>query len=250
MFFGIKKTKDKSLPGQKFLLDVCLRPGRKVDLVLGSLAEADQADIRGTILWGLEKKKLLLAQTRPPLEDSLLNREVFVTFLAGANDGGRIRVGYRTVLEKPPESRAARDGSEEELLVVPGPKKLTRLTLRLNRRLAPPAEAGLKLFLLPGREELSLADISRSGIRFFHPGHLAWEPGAELDLLLAAFGRELGLKAKVVRRENNLLSGASSAGVTAVCFAPGQETAAGRLGDLLGEMSKSGARPGGVLPPA
>ena len=100
VFFGIKKPRDKSLPEQKFLLDVCLRPGRKVDLVLGSLSQADQADIRGTILFGLEKKKLLLAQTRPPLAGDLLDREIFVTFLAGANDGGRIRVGYRTVLKR------------------------------------------------------------------------------------------------------------------------------------------------------
>ena len=98
--FRIKKSRDNSLPDQKFLLDVCLRPGRKVDLVLESLSEVDPSGIRGTILVGLEKKKLILAQTRPRLEESRLGRKIFVTFLAGANDGGRVRVGYRTVLEK------------------------------------------------------------------------------------------------------------------------------------------------------
>ena len=134
--------------------------------------------------------------------------------------------------------------------MVPAPKKLARLTLRLNRRLAPPAEAGLRLFLLPRREELSLADISRSGVRFFHPGHLAWEPGAELDLLLSGSGGELGLKARVVRGEKNLLDRGASAGVTAVRFTPGQDKAARRLGALLGEMQKPGERGPSGRPPS
>ena len=235
VFFGIRKSRDRSLPDQKFLLDACLRPGRKVDLVLGSLSDASQADIRTTILCGLEKKKLLLAQTRPRLDEALLGREVFVTFLAGANDGGRVRVGYRAVLEK----GGRRRGSGEELVVVSAPKKLGRLTLRLNRRLAPPAEAGLGLLLLPGREALSLADISQSGVRFFHPGHLAWEPGDDLELLLVVSGRELGLVARVVRGERNLLSGGTSAGVTAARFKPGQDEALRRLGSILGGMFKA-----------
>ena len=133
--------------------------------------------------------------------------------------------------------------------MVPAPKRLTRLTLRLNRRLAPPAGGGLRLFLLPRREELSLADISQGGIRFFHPGHLGWEPGAELDLLLLGPGRELGLKAEVMRSEKSPFAGEASPGVTAVRFKPGQDEAALGLGLILGEMPSAGDHaPAAALP--
>jgi len=137
-------------PGQKDLLLNSLRPGANVDLVVNRDHVHELADVRSSLLHEVKNRRLILAQTTPPLSRAHVGREIEVTFLLHMNDvpGGRwLRAGYTTeLLEITPNYRLGPD-LVETVLVVDMPRKLDQNSVRMHFRVIPPLDYGLRAFL-------------------------------------------------------------------------------------------------------
>lgn len=244
LVFGFAKKAKSGLPPQKVLISTCLKPGRKVDLVLEADPARNLVDVRSTMLYDQDKKaQLLLAQTAPRVDPNSKGKNLEVTFLARYEDspGGRwIRVGYRAALLGVLESFEVGPSMHEPVLLVPGPKKLVPMTLRLDKRLDPPGGQSLRLYIMPEGTEVTLADISLGGARFSHPTSWSFAAQKVLDLELARGGERVAFQAKVLRSGERLLHGGVASGSTAVHFDNLGNIAKQKLSQML-----NGARTGG-----
>lgn len=243
MSFGLAKEGQQKLPAQKTLKSTCLKPGRKVDLVLSAGKDPAPVDVRSTMLYDLDKRsRLLLAQTSPKVDAANSGRKMEVTFLAKFQDvpGGRwLRVGYQTPLVDVKDNYQVGPAAREEVLLVGAPKKLVSKTLRLDDRLEPPPDQNLKLFIMPDRTLVQITDISLGGVRFTHP--LAWhfKPQNTISLSLGGGETEFRIEAQVVRSGDIQLSNGQTSGMTAVRFEGVSPIQRQKLADLLRNVSNS-----------
>ena len=139
------------LPIQKELFLACLRPGSHADLVLNRDDDEETVEARGSMVHDLTRdRKLILAQTSPPLGKSYLGKSLEVTFLSRFDDipGGRLlRVGYAAkLLDIIPDYHLS-PTLVETVLVVNVPPRLDETSLRMHFRVVPPLEYGLKAFI-------------------------------------------------------------------------------------------------------
>ena len=196
-------------PAYADAIKVAMDPGRTaggyelVDLILRLDIEKDDIDVRKSVLHQTDKQgRLILAQTSPPVLSSQRNQVCEITFLYHQQlKDGRVwrRVGYRApILQVLPNFQLA-DRLADAVIVVPGPQKLRPSSVRLFYRVEPPADLGLKLFLMPERLEVRLADLSAGGVGLYHPWGADLPVNTRLDLLLTLGGFALRLPARVIR---------------------------------------------------
>ena len=234
----ILRRKHKRIPSQKELRKLCLRPGRKVELVLATDLARDFIEVRSSLLEDIDAKgRLILDQTLPRLGPSYLGREIEVTFLVRREDvpgGAWLRVGYRTPVAELRDDYPLGRGLKGDVIVVEGPKELKPYTLRLNFRLRPPPDRDLRLYLLPDRTRVEIEDISGGGVRFSHPRLWRFTPGKGLTLALESGETRLVLEANVVRSGETRRG--SDRALTAVRFAGNPPETMHRLNYLLQEL--------------
>jgi hypothetical protein len=205
MLFGRKKKSVKSkLPNQKKLKETCLRPGRKVDLIVGTNLKKEIIDIRSTTLHMLDDRhNLVLSQTFPPVSADMVGRILEITFLIRLAEGGKrhwLRAGYKAELLKILPDYSIGRGRRDNVLIVPHPKELGRFTLRLNFRLTPPSDLDLRLHVWSEKNRpVEVLDISQGGVRFAHPPRADWSVGDTISLVLLADDLVLNLTGNCVR---------------------------------------------------
>lgn len=145
------RTDKPALPNQKDLFLTCLRPGNHVDLVTKRDDDSEIVESHGSMLQDITRdRKLILAQTSPPLGPSRVGSNLEVTFLIRLDDvpGGRLlRVGYSTPLVAVIQNYRLSGSVTEPVLVVDLPPRLDETSLRMHFRVVPPLEMGLKVFI-------------------------------------------------------------------------------------------------------
>jgi hypothetical protein len=242
---------DASLPSQDVLRAACLRAGRPVDLILQTNLDHNQIDVRPSALHEIDEKgRLILAQTRPPVKSAFQGRQMEITFLAryGNTSGGRwLRVGYDAPLLAVLEDYELRPGLQEQALVVPGPHKLDVRTLRLDYRLEPSLDSGLRLCFWPDETPLAILDISAGGVRFSHSSAWSFARGQKLTMALKSRDETLVLVGRV-RRSGPMESPANGKlSETAVRFEEMELAARQRLSQLIQEaLRRQLARQSGI----
>jgi hypothetical protein len=228
---------EKPLPTQEVLRATCLRPGRPVDLILQTDLDNNLIDVRPTMLHEVDAKgRLILAQTKPLIKTSFAGRPLEITFLARYNDvaGGRwLRVGYVAQLIGVLDNYRLGPEMREQVLLAPGPPKLTTFTLRLDYRLEPPLDSDLHLCFWPDRTPLRIVDISAGGVRFSHSASWSFSPRQKLNFALESQGETLVLVGRVKRSGEPEGPAIKGLGVTAVQFEEMELASRQRLSQLI-----------------
>ena len=219
------------------LKSVCLRPGRQVDIVVAIDLEKNYIDTRPSILHDLHPSgRLILGQTAPPLAQRYIGREIEVTFLAKYNlepGGVWVRVGYKTQLLGIFENYRLSQTLTEPVLVVDQPQTLEQSTLRLDFRLVPPMDQDLHLYLWPEQIELTIVDISLSGVRFSHDRTMAFELKQRISVCIESEGWSLVSDAEVVRTQNLQEAGKPNLYHTAIHFEDLDQARRKQLSEVL-----------------
>lgn len=227
------------LPPQKVLRSTCLRPGRPVDLILQTDMDNNLIDVRPTVLHDVDSKgRLILAQTQPLFKTSMVGRHMEITFLARYNDlaGGRwLRVGYEAPILKVLDNYQIGPDLREQILLAPGPKKLSTFTLRLDYRLEPSLDSDLHLCFWPDKTPLNIVDISAGGVRFSHSASWSFTPRQKLNFAFESQGETLVLAGRVKRSGEPEGPVAKGLKVTAVQFEKMELAARQRLSQLIQE---------------
>lgn len=253
MAFGLRKKKPRDQPSQKELKSTCLRPGRKVDLVLQADLEKDYIDVRSTILHDVTKKEhLVLAQPSPRVSRLYKGEPIEVSFLVrmGARTNGRwMRMGYRAPVLEMLENYELDNGMLEAVLVVEGPRELKKHTLRLSYRLEPPPEKDLKLYVMPQHEAVNIIDISVGGVKITHPREMVLDEQGPVPLLLANEDAPLALQGELVRSQDLPSARGIHLTQSALRFVNLSPRTRLRLSRLLQELSRYElAKRSGLLP--
>jgi hypothetical protein len=226
-------------PSQEVLRATCLRPGRPVDLILQTDLHNNLIDVRPTVLHDVDPKgRLVLAQTQPLIKTSFAGRALEITFLARYHDvpGSRwLRVGYVAELLGVLDNYQLGPGHREQVLLAPGPKKLSSFTLRLDYRLEPTLDNDLRLCFWPDRTPLQIVDISAGGVRFSHSASWSFTPRQKLNIALESHGETLVLAGRVKRSGEPEGPATRGLRVTAVQFEEMELAARQRLSQLIQE---------------
>jgi hypothetical protein len=206
-------------------------------LILQTNLNDNLIDVRPTVLHDVDPKgRLVLAQTQPLIKTSFAGRSMEVTFLARYNDvpGGRwLRVGYVAQLMGVLDDYKLGPEMREQVLLVPGPKKLDTFTLRLDYRLEPSLDSDLHLYFWPDKTPLKIIDISAGGVRFSHSSSWSFTPRQKLSLALQSKEESLVLIGRVKRSGEPEGTAPRGHSVTAVQFEEMELAARQRLSQLI-----------------
>lgn len=165
-----------------------LRPGLSIDIV-------DHERHMKSMIYDVINRRIVIAQTFPPLTNHDLSREISLTFLV-RKDGQLIRYGLQAkVTDFITNYRLA--SSEVIAVGIEQKSRLDMYNLRLDFRVRPPKDSNLNIEWR-GRK-LNIIDISAGGFQFSHPGDDLPEMNEELKIALIIDEYYLKLAAKVLR---------------------------------------------------
>jgi hypothetical protein len=165
-----------------------IRPGLSIDIV-------DQSRHMKSLIYDVINRRIIIAQTTPPLTKHNLNRDISLTFLV-RKDGQPVRYGVQA---KVTDFINNYNLSSSEVTAV-GLEQKTRLdiyNLRLDFRVRPPADSNLSIEWKGQR--LNILDISVGGFQFSYRGEDAPEMNQEFKITVIIDEYFLELAAKVLR---------------------------------------------------
>ncbi|MFA6413024.1 MAG: hypothetical protein WCW53_10040 [Syntrophales bacterium] len=165
-----------------------IRPGLSLDVV-------DQNRHMKSLIYDVIDRRIIIAQTTPPLAKHNLNREVSLTFLM-RKDGQPVRYGVQA---KVTDFITNYKLSSSEVVAV-GLEQKTRLdiyNLRLDFRVRPPADSNLSIEWKGQR--LNIIDISVGGFQFSYRSKDVPEIYEEFKIALIIDEYFLELPVKVLR---------------------------------------------------
>jgi hypothetical protein len=146
-----RRSDKPPLPSQRDLYLACLRPGNNLDIVTKRDDDTEMVESHGSMLHDITRdRKLILAQTSPPLGVSRVGSTLEITFLVRLDDvpGGRLlRVGYSTPLLSVVPNYRLGGSITEPVLIVDVPPRLDETSLRMHFRVVPPLEMGLRAYI-------------------------------------------------------------------------------------------------------
>lgn len=202
------------LPSQKDLFLRSLYPGNHVDIVLSNDDSPDVVEIRSSIIYDITReRKLLLAQTSPPLLPSQTGTPLEVTFLCRLQDSRgqykQLRTTYNTQLLQVIPNYVIAQGKVESALVVPLPARLEIASLRMYFRVEPRMEERMHAYwatgsfntVIDGAVDKFAKQLRRElWIREKHPRHLTRELSDSLQTLIEeVYNKTEGVKQAYVK---------------------------------------------------
>jgi len=165
-----------------------IKPGLSLDIV------APGRHMR-SIIYEVINRRIIIAQTHPPLTTEDLDREVSLTFLV-RTDEQPLRYGIQAIVTEFIASYQL-VSSEVEAVVLEQQTRVDAYNLRLEFRVRPPANSKLNIEW-KGRR-LNIIDISVGGFQFSYKGNDFPQMHEEFRIALIIDNAFLELTAKVLR---------------------------------------------------
>ncbi len=169
-----------------------IRPGMPLDII-------DQNRLMKSMTYDVINRRIIIAQTTPPLTQYNLNREISLTFLVN-KDGQSVRYGVQAkVTDFITDYKLA--SSEVTAVGLEQKTKLDTYDLRLDYRVHPPADSNIRIERKG--QMLNIIDISAGGFQFSYRGEDAPKMKEELKIALIIDESFLEISAKVLRITTN-----------------------------------------------
>ena len=187
----------------KIILSRVIHPQRRVDLIVSVDFAKEKIDVRPTVIYDVDEfqKRVIIAQTNPPILKSMVGRNVEATFLTRVNPGeDPKRVGYKTKIMGLLPKYLLRQGGQEQALAIGFPRKgLEETSVRLHYRVFPSQNHQMSVSIDNESSGISLADLSLGGMRISCVGGREFQKGQKLSLVLKIEDKAVALEGTVVR---------------------------------------------------
>jgi hypothetical protein len=160
----------------------------------------DQTRLMKSMIYDVINRRIIIAQTTPPLTQYNLNWEISLTFLVN-KDGQPVRYGVQAKVTdfitnyKLASSDVTAVGLEQKT-------RLHTYDLRLDYRVRPPADSNISIEQKGQR--LNIIDISAGGFQFSYRGKDAPKVKEELKITLIIDESFFKISAKVLRLTTNV----------------------------------------------
>jgi len=173
-----------------------LKPGMAVHMVLEL---SDPNRVMKTVVYDIMGKKIILAQTSPPLLRSHLGESVRVSFIFKLKGIKDVRLAFRgNIVAFMPDYKMSFD-QVVPAIVVDRKSELEEIDRRMFYRITPPLNSAMTVMM--GNAKMNVVDISLGGAKFVHTMEREFLPGEEIDLTVILDNRRFNVKARIVRAE-------------------------------------------------
>ena len=173
-----------------------VRTEDSVKIVMEIDARTENISTRDSMIYDSDGETLVLGQTEPPIEGSMLNREVVVTYVV-KEEGGYVRYGFHAVITEFLVDFQPEPGRHAHALTVRRRSRPEPYNMRMRYRVQPSNKSGLDVSIR--RKKVSVVDISLGGLRFSYDDRLQLEVNQVVEVSLA-IGRDAHtVEARIVR---------------------------------------------------
>ncbi|MCX5813000.1 MAG: PilZ domain-containing protein [Proteobacteria bacterium] len=173
-----------------------IRPGLRLKIVVDINHIKETNDVRNSIIFDVIEKKLLIAQTEPPILKSRINKAIILTYLTKENKED-VRYGFEASIVDLVNNYELSADNITQAVILLSKTNPVQYNLRFFFRAEPPSNSGLDLSIY--RKPVNILDISIGGAKISHHRELKLEPGRILDIKLSIDGAVFDLNAVVVR---------------------------------------------------
>lgn len=157
---------------------------------------ADTISTRDSVIYDSDGDTLILAQTEPPVEASMLNQEVVVTYVV-QEESGYVRYGFYAVITDFLDDFQPEPGRHRRAITVRRRSRPEPYNIRMRYRVQPSNKSGLDVSVRG--KKVNVVDISLGGIRFSYDERLRLEVNKVVEVGLAV-GRDVHtVEARIVR---------------------------------------------------
>lgn len=173
-----------------------LKPGTAVHIVL-EMSDPNRG--MSTIVYDIIGKKIVIAQTSPPLLRSHLGESVRVSFLVKIKGIKDTRLAFSAnIIEFIPNYEMSSFQTVPAVLLEQK-TQLEEIDRRMFYRLAPPLRTDLKIML--GNEKVGIIDVSLGGVRITHSMKHIMQANEEIELTIFINSRLYKVMARIIRVE-------------------------------------------------
>ncbi len=159
-------------------------------------AQTDNISTRDSVIYASDGETLILAQTDPPLESSMLDQEVVVTYVVKEEEG-YVRYGFHAVIADLLDHFQPEPGRHARALTVRRRSRPEPYNMRMRYRVQPSNKSGLDVSI--HRKKVNVVDVSLGGIRFSYDDRLRLEVDNVVEVNLA-IGRDVHtVETRIVR---------------------------------------------------
>jgi len=174
-----------------------IRPGMNVDCVLAIKEHERQLDVRKSLVYDLDNKVIIIAQTTPPILPSLKGRKIDVTYVIHKES---LRMGLSGTISRIVDDYQSSSSEKLGAVYISDLSEEIHHNLRFAFRVKPPKTYKLILYN-DQKETLGIIDISALGVLFFHDLKCDYKLGQQMMMYLGHEQAFYPLRGRVVRRE-------------------------------------------------
>lgn len=201
--------------GGEYLFMEGLRPGMAIDMVL-EMSDPNRA--MKTIIYDIIGRRIIIAQTTPPLLRSNLNERVRVSFIVKVKGIKDARLAFSaTIIEFIPGYEMSSDQTVPAI-ALEQKTELEEIDRRMFFRIPPPLKSDITIMVRD--EKAGIIDISLGGAKIIHSAGYELKPHEEIEMAIIMQGRRFNVRATVIRTEQKFNPAkAKKVQITSVQFA-------------------------------
>jgi hypothetical protein len=140
-------------------------------------------------------KKVIIAQTDPPISRTNINKEIFVTFLE-KEQGKPVRYGFPARIVDFLKDFELASQQKVQAVVLLREGRLEPYNLRMFYRLEPPGNCGIDIFV--NGNKVNILDVSIGGASFSHNKVYPFRVNDEVKIILVVGERAYQTESRVV----------------------------------------------------
>jgi len=174
---------------------VNIKPGISGEILFEEAGSQERSVGFPTTVYSVSERRILLAQTAPPLSAADLGRDLVFTYvIRKESNPARYRFGARMVGFS---DHGIAPSQRVPALVIERTSAPEPCNLRMNFRIKPSAERGLAVLL--GGMPVVIVDISEGGVCVRLKGEMTLKPQDMVRLTISVDGRSFDVDSRVVR---------------------------------------------------
>ena len=182
--------------GGEYLYMDGLRPGMAIDMVL-EMSDPNRA--MKTIIYDVIGKRIIIAQTTPPLLRSNLDERVRVSFILKLKGIKDARLAFSaTIIEFIPGYEMS-SHQTVPAIVLEQKTELEEIDRRMFFRIPPPLNSDITIMVR--NERVGIIDISLGGAKIIHSTRYEPQLHEEIEMTIIMQRRRFNVKAKAIRTE-------------------------------------------------
>ena len=173
-----------------------IRPGLPVKIVVNVNHIKETNDVRNSIIFDVAEKKIVIAQTEPPVLKSRVGKTIVITYIVKEKKEV-VRYGFdTTIVELIDQYGLSADNRTQALHLLQKTNPI-QYNLRFFYRVEPPSNSGINISIY--RKPVNIIDISIGGVKISHNRELKLELGRIIDMKLFIDNSVFDINAAVIR---------------------------------------------------